>query len=123
MLRVSLCPPPGLLQHLVSTEGKGPPPSLWTAACREGVLLPEAFLNYHSGADGSPSPHKLDQGLLSPPQALGPLSASYHPALACCAAEWRPAFSREKCHFFADGGAWLIVYMYVLRTWPTTGSK
>lgn len=50
MLRVSLCPSPGLLQHLVSTEGKGPPPSLWTAVCREGVLLPDAFLNYHSGA-------------------------------------------------------------------------
>ena len=94
----------GSFSTLSALRTRGPPPSLWTAACREEVLLLEAFLNYYSGADGSSSPHKLDKGLLSPLLALGPLSASWHPAQACCVARRHPAFSREKCHFFGAGG-------------------
>lgn len=101
---------PALLQGSFSTlsalRARGPLPSLWTAACREEVLLLEAFLNYNSGADGNSSPHKVDKGLLSPPLALGPLSASCHPARASCVAGRRPAFSREECHFFGAGGTW-----------------
>ena len=57
------------------------------------------------------------------PAGLGALSASRRAVVGCCAAERRPAFSREKCHFFGAGGTWLTVYMCVLRTWHTTGAE
>lgn len=78
---------------------------------------------HHSGADGSPRHTNWTRAFCLPRRPWGPVCLISPSAGMLQCGRVASSIFQEKCHFFADGGAWLIVYMYVLRTWPTTGSK